>query len=72
MLTTRTPPQTAEIIRASSPGATEASASTASAIAAVADSGPGERRTGPSPKFVTTSAIPTRLAMATPFQRPSP
>ena len=25
-----------------------------------------------SPKFVTTSSIPTRLTMATPFQRPSP
>src|SRR5450759_4308516 len=72
MLTTRTPPQRAETIRASSPGAMEASASSASTVLAAADSGPGERRTGPSPKLETTSSIPTRLAMATPFQRPSP
>ena len=38
-----------------------------------APSAPGpELRTGPSPKFVTTSSNPTRLAIATPFQRPSP
>jgi hypothetical protein len=31
-----------------------------------------ESRTGPSPKFVTTSLIDVRDAIATPFQRPSP
>ena len=28
--------------------------------------------TGPSPKLTITSSMPTRLAIATPFQRPSP
>ena len=50
---------TAEIIRASAPG----SSSPASGVAAA--------RSG-SPKFVTTSSIPQRLATATPFHRPSP
>ena len=34
-------------------------------------SGVAAGRSG-SPKFVTTSSRPQRLAMATPFQRPSP
>jgi len=53
------PPHTAEIMRASANG----SSSPVSSVRA------GSRG---SPKFVTTSSIPLRLAMATPFQRPSP
>ena len=54
-------PQTALTMRASSNGSKSSSP-------------PAFRlsRTGPSPKLVTTSAIPTLLAMATPFHRPSP
>src|SRR5687767_6325986 len=59
MLTTRTPPHTALIIRASASGS---SSETSSVLGGCSGS----------PKFVTTSPIPTRLAMATPFQRPSP
>ena len=57
-LTTRTPPHAAATMRASASG----SASPSVSLAAV---------TG-RPKLVTTSAMPTRLAMATPFQRPCP
>jgi hypothetical protein len=59
MLTTRMPPHTAAIMRASASGSSSAT------------SGVAARRRG-SPKFVTTSLTPTRLATATPFQRPSP
>jgi hypothetical protein len=59
MLVTRMPPHSAEIMRASASG----SSSPASGVR------PGASG---SPKFVITSATPTRLAMATPFQRPSP
>jgi hypothetical protein len=52
-------PQTAEIIRASPSGSSSAT------------SGVSCRRSG-SPKLVMTPSIPRRLAMATPFQRPSP
>jgi len=55
----RMPPQTAEIIRASASG----SSSPTSGVFAVSRG---------SPKWVTTPSIPHRLAMATPFQRPSP
>jgi hypothetical protein len=53
------PPHTAETMRASASG----SSSPTSAVRA--------GRSG-SPKFVTTPSMPQRLAMATPFQRPSP
>ena len=56
-LATRTPPQTADTIRASWNGS---KSSSPAATAAPAD----ESRTGPSPKFVTTSSIPTRLRIA--------
>jgi hypothetical protein len=60
MATRRSPsPQTAEIIRASAIGSSSAM------------SGVGSARSG-CPKFVMTSVRPTRLAMATPFQRPWP
>jgi hypothetical protein len=53
------PPQSAVIMRASASGSSSCT------------SGVAGGRNG-SPKFVTTSAMPSRLATATPFQRPSP
>jgi hypothetical protein len=59
------PPAMADTIRASSKGLKSSSSSATDDPALLS-------RTGPSPKFVTMSSIPTRLAIATPFQRPSP
>ena len=53
------PPHTAEIMRASENGSS-------SPTSGVRGGGSG------SPKFVTTPSSPQRLAMATPFHRPSP
>jgi hypothetical protein len=57
--TMRTPPHVAAIMRASASG----SSSPASSVRA--------GRSGV-PKLVTTPVMPHRLAIATPFQRPSP
>jgi len=56
---TRMPPHIAAIMRASAAGSSSGASVT-------------EGRSGPSPKFVTTASTPTREAMPTPFQRPSP
>jgi hypothetical protein len=67
MQTKRMPSIVAASIRASSNGLKSSSLNSRAEPAPLS-------RTGPSPKFVTTSltASPSRLAIATPFQRPSP
>ena len=59
------PPHTADTMRASSSGSKSSSDTATVAPDRLS-------RTGPSPKLVIGSLMPTRLAMATPFQRPSP